>query len=149
MDLAHIHLLLNHFPIIGTIIALGLFIASFIGKNEDLKRSSLIIFAAIAFISLPVFFSGVGAKRAIEGDPGISAALIDRHEGAAMLAIFFVLITGALALVELYRSSRISAEKGLVVEYTGDPDFLTSDGWSHGKSGQHGWRHSSPGDLGC
>jgi uncharacterized membrane protein len=111
MNLAHLHLLLNHFPIIGTIVALGLFIGSFIGKNDDLKRSSLIIFAAIALISLPAFFSGIGAQRAIRKDPGVSAALMDRHEGAAMLAIFLMLITGALALIELWNRRRIVSEK--------------------------------------
>jgi len=111
MNLAHLHLLLNHFPIIGTLVALGLFISSFVGKNDDLKRSSLIIFAAIALITLPTFFSGIGAQRAIRKDPGVSTALIERHEGAAMLAIFFMLITGALALVELWRRRRIATEK--------------------------------------
>jgi uncharacterized membrane protein len=111
MNLAHLHLLLTHFPIIGTIVALGLFIASFIGKNDDLKRSSLIIFAAIALITLPTFYSGIGAQRAIRKDPGVSAALIDRHEGAAMLAVFFMLTTGALAMVELWRRRRIATEK--------------------------------------
>jgi len=111
MNLAHLHLLLNHFPIIGTLVALGLFISSFVGKNDDLKRSSLIIFAAIALITLPTFFSGIGAQRAIRKDPGVSTALIDRHEGAAMLAVFFMLITGTLALVELWRRRRIATEK--------------------------------------
>jgi uncharacterized membrane protein len=111
MNLAHLHLLLNHFPIIGTIVALGLFIASFIGKNDDLKRSSLIIFAAMALLTLPAFFSGIGAQRAIRKDPGVSTALIDRHEGAAMLAVFFMLITGALALAELWKRRRVATEK--------------------------------------
>ena len=110
LNLAHLHLLLNHFPIIGTIVALGLFLASFMGKNDDLRRSSLIIFAAIALIGLPTFFSGINAQRAIRNDPGVSAALIDRHEGAAMLAVFFMLITGALAMVELWRRRRIATE---------------------------------------
>jgi uncharacterized membrane protein len=111
MNLAHLHLLLNHFPIIGTIVALGLFIASFIGKNDDLKRSSLIIFAAIALITLPAFFSGIGAQRAIRKEAGVSIAVIDRHEGAAILAMFLMLITGALALVELWNRRRIRTEK--------------------------------------
>jgi uncharacterized membrane protein len=111
MNLAHLHLLLNHFPIIGTIVALGLFIASFIGKNDDLKRSSLIIFAAIALITLPAFFSGIGAQRAIRKEPGVSIAVIDRHEGAAILAMFLMLITGGLALVELWNRRRIRTEK--------------------------------------
>ncbi len=111
MNLAHLHLLLNHFPIIGTIVALGLFIVSFLGKNDDLKRSSLIIFAAIALLTLPAFFSGIGAQRAVRKDPLVSTAVIDRHEGAAMLALFFMLITGALALIELWKRRRIVTEK--------------------------------------
>jgi len=62
MNYAHLHLLLNHFPIIGTIVGLGLFLISFLGKNEDLRRGSYIIFAAIALLSIPTFLSGYGAQ---------------------------------------------------------------------------------------
>ena len=41
MDLAHIHLLLNHFPTIGYIIGGGLFLLSLITKSDDLKREDL------------------------------------------------------------------------------------------------------------
>ena len=111
MNLAHLHLLLNHFPIIGTIVALGLFIGSFVGKNDDLKRSALIIFAVVALITLPAFFSGIGAQRAVRKEPGVSTAVIDRHEGAAILAMFLMLTTGALALAELWKRRRIATER--------------------------------------
>ena len=39
MNLAHLHLVLNHFPIIGTVIGLGLFVGSFVGKSDDLKQT--------------------------------------------------------------------------------------------------------------
>src|SRR5260370_37080126 len=107
MNLAHLHLLLNHFPIIGTIVALGLFIGSFIGKNDDLKRSALIIFAAMALMTLPAFFSGIGAQRAVRKGPGVLTAVIDRHEGAAIFVLFLMLRTGALALVEVLKRRRI------------------------------------------
>ena len=111
MNLAHLHLLLNHFPIIGTIVALGLLVGSFIGKNDDLKRSALIIFVAIALLTLPTFFSGIGAQRVVRKDPAVLAAVVDRHEGAAILAMFLMLITGALSLVELWKRRRIVTEK--------------------------------------
>ncbi len=107
MNLAHLHLLLNHFPIIGTIVGLGLFLISLVGKNDDLKRASLIIFAIMALLSLPAFFSGVGAQGAIQALPGVSEALINRHEGAAILGLFFMEITGALALVGLWQSHKV------------------------------------------
>jgi uncharacterized membrane protein len=108
MNLAHLHLLLNHFPIIGTMVGLGLFLVSLVGKNDDLKRAGLIIYAAMALLSLPTFFSGVGAQGAIQDLPGVSADLISRHEGAAMLALVFMEITGALALVGLWQSHKYS-----------------------------------------
>jgi uncharacterized membrane protein len=108
MNLAHLHLVLNHFPIIGTVIGLGLFVVSFAGKNDDLKRASLMVLAAVALLALPTFFSGIGAQRAIRSDPAVSAALIERHEGAAMLALFFMEIAGALALAGLWQRHRVS-----------------------------------------
>jgi uncharacterized membrane protein len=103
VNLAHLHLLLNHFPIIGTIIGLALVVASLIEKKTSLKRAGLIVLAVMALVALPTFFSGIGAKGAIKDDPGVSAALIDRHEGSAILALFFMEIAGALALVGLWQ----------------------------------------------
>jgi uncharacterized membrane protein len=108
MNLAHLHLVLNHFPIIGTVIGLGLFVVSFAGKNDDLKRASLMVLAGVALLALPTFFSGIGAQGAIRKDPGVSAVLIERHEGAAMLALFFMEISGALALVGLWQRHQVS-----------------------------------------
>jgi uncharacterized membrane protein len=104
MNFPHVHLLLNHFPIIGTIVGLGLLLASLWGKNQDLRRPSLIIFVSMALISLLAFFSGTGAQGAIKKLPGVSEALIERHQGAAMLAMIFMEIAGALSLVELWNS---------------------------------------------
>ncbi|HEV2198307.1 MAG TPA: hypothetical protein VGR73_00690 [Bryobacteraceae bacterium] len=106
MNLAHLHLLLNHFPIIGTLVGVGLFLFSLTGRNDDLKRASLIIFAVMALLSLPTFFSGVGAQGAIEEQPGVSKALINRHEGAAILALLFMELTGALSLAALWQSHK-------------------------------------------
>ena len=112
MNLAHLHLLLNHFPIIGTTIGVALLVGSLPRKDDDLKRAGLIILAAMALIALPTFFSGVGAKGAIKDDAGISGALIDRHEGAAILAFFFIEVTGALALVALWQRQSVVKERG-------------------------------------
>lgn len=108
MNFAHLHLLLNHFPVIGTIVGLGLFLVSFSGKNNDLRRASLIIFAVIALLTIPTFLSGIGAQLMIKGTPGVSDAFIQRHEGAAMLALWFMEATGALALIGLWQFHRIS-----------------------------------------
>ena len=108
MNFPHLHLLLNHFPIIGTTVGLGLFLISMVGENEDLRRASLIIFAAMALLAIPTFFSGTGAQGAIKKLPGVSEVLIERHQGAAMLALLFMEITGALSLAGLWKSQGTS-----------------------------------------
>ena len=105
MNFAHLHLLLNHFPVIGTVVAFGFFGASFLGdgRHADLRRSGLILFAVTAFVTIPAFVSGIGAEQMLAGDPAVSA-VIERHEGSAMLTLWVVEITGALALIGLWQS---------------------------------------------
>jgi uncharacterized membrane protein len=103
VNYAHLHLLLNHFPIIGSIVGLGLFLVSFFGKNQDLRRASYIVFVGIALITIPAFLTGFGAKQMITGT-GVSDVLIRRHESSALLSMWFIEVTGALALIGLWQS---------------------------------------------
>jgi uncharacterized membrane protein len=104
LNFAHLHLLLNHFPIVGVLVGLALFLISFVGKNKDLRRASYIVFAGIALLTIPTFLSGFGAQLGLQGKPGISDALIVRHEGSAMLALWFMFALGAFSLVALWQS---------------------------------------------
>jgi hypothetical protein len=116
MNLAHIHLLLNHFPTIGTIIAIGLFLLGLAGKSDDLKRASLVVFLGIALLTIPTYISGNAAQDVIckaQGkapcaDRAVSRAMIEAHEGAALLAFTFMQITGAFAWLGLWQYRRIS-----------------------------------------
>jgi hypothetical protein len=109
MNLAHVHLLVNHFPIIGTIIGLVLFVGALIGKSEDLKRASLVVFLGIALIAIPTYLSGNAAQDAIKDLPGVSAAVIKAHQDAALLAYVFMEITGAVAWFGLWQFRRSSS----------------------------------------
>ena len=108
MDLTHIHLLLNHFPTIGYIIGGGLFVLSLITKSDDLKRSSLVVLLGIALIAIPTYMSGNGAADAIRSRPGVSKSLIEIHEGAALVAMGFMLLTGAFAWLGLWQFRRLA-----------------------------------------
>jgi len=108
MYLAHIHLLLNHWPIIGSFVALGLFLVSLAANSDDLKQVTLALFALIALVSIPTYMSGNAAEEALKKYPELSEASIKTHEGAALLALVFLEITGAVALVGLWHFSRMS-----------------------------------------
>jgi hypothetical protein len=106
MNLAHLHLLLNHLPIIGTLVTLGLFAASLAGNQDDLKQGSLALFSLIALFAIPTYMSGNAAQDAIKNVPDVSKSLVEAHQGAALLAFVLMEITGAAALVGLWRFSR-------------------------------------------
>ncbi len=107
MDLTHIHLLLNHFPTIGMIIGGGLFLLSLITNSIDLKRASLLVLLGIALISIPTYISGNAAQDAIKAIPGVSQSLIETHEGAALIGLAFMELTGAFAWLALWQFRRL------------------------------------------
>lgn len=108
MNLTHIHLLLNHFPTIGTLIGGGLFVLSLIMKSDDLKRASLVVLLGIALIAIPTYMSGNGAQDGIKSLPGVSKSLIEAHEGAALAAMAFMEVTGAFAWLALWQFRRLA-----------------------------------------
>jgi len=108
MNLAHVHLLLNHFPTIGMIVGLGVFVVAILGKSDDLKRASLVIFFGIALLSIPTFVSGTAAGLALSKNADVSKPMVDRHETAAFEALGVMELTGALAWLGLWQRRRLS-----------------------------------------
>lgn len=107
MDLAHLHLLLNHFPVIGTIIGGGLFLVALIARSDHLKLASLAVLLGISLIAIPTYMSGNGAQDAIKSLPGVSKTLIEDHEGAAFVALGFMEFLGAFAWLGLWQYRRL------------------------------------------
>ena len=106
-DLAHIHLLLNHFPTIGTILGLGLLLLALVRKNDHLKKVSFEVIFLIALLTLPVYVSGQAAAEALKGQPGVAAAAIVAHNDAALGSFIMMEITGFFAWLALWRMRRI------------------------------------------
>ncbi|TND07842.1 MAG: hypothetical protein FD123_2832 [Bacteroidetes bacterium] len=101
MTTAHLHLLLNHFPIIGTVIALFILAFGFILKNNTLKLAAGYILFMMALIAIPLPATGEAAEELVENVPGVSEAVIEVHEEAGMLALWIMEITGVAALLAI------------------------------------------------
>ncbi len=108
MNLVHIHLLLNHWPIIGSFIALGLFLVALVANSDDLKQASLALFGLLALLAIPTYMSGNVAYEVLKGTAGIAQTSVQMHEGIALISLTFLLITGGVALIGLWRFSRMS-----------------------------------------
>src|SRR5690606_6335904 len=108
----HWHIVLNHFPSIGTLIALALFLAAAYWRSEDLRRASLVLFVVMALLAIPTFITGHASKVLIGCSPGVSAAAIAAHEDAALWAFCLVGLTGALSWFALWQYRRYSRPAG-------------------------------------
>lgn len=103
---AHIHLLLNHFPIIGAILALIIFIVGLIRKSRPLKQTSYWMFFLMALLSIAVFYSGNQASEMVETLPNVTEAIVHRHKAVAEWALLGLMIIGALSLMGLFIARR-------------------------------------------
>ena len=115
MDPTHLHLLLNHVPTVGFGIGVAMFVLGLVGRSNDLKQASLVIFVGVALITIPTYVTGNAAQVHLQERGEVSdgttegmvtLSLIETHEGAAFLALGFMEVTGALAWLALWRFRR-------------------------------------------
>src|SRR5688572_32825950 len=106
MNLPHLHLLLNHWPIIGTFIAFGLLLVALLGKSDDLKQATLSLFSLMALFAIPAYLSGHIAQDVLQQEGGVSRSLITLHQGAALLAFIALEVTGGFAWAGLWQFRR-------------------------------------------
>lgn len=101
MNLAHIHLMLNHIPLIGIGFVTLLLIVAILRRSNELINVVLIFVILVALWAIPVYLTGEPAEEIVEDLPGVSEQLIEEHEEKAEVAFIFVEVTGALALITL------------------------------------------------
>jgi len=98
MNAAHIHLILNHFPIAGMLFATPLLLIAWWRKNALLGQTGMALILLSGLLTIPTFITGEPAEEIMELVPGISERLIEIHEEAAEKTMWFV---GAAALAAL------------------------------------------------
>lgn len=106
MTLVHLHLLLNHLPIVGVPLVAALLVYGIMRRQRDVQRAALLGFALIAALTVPAYLTGEPAEEAIEHAPGVATALIDRHETLATVSMVLTVALGVWSLLGLWVSRR-------------------------------------------
>lgn len=109
MDLTHLHLILNHFPIIGTLIGGSILLFGVIFNRKTVQVVGAIIIVLVALIAIPVYLTGESAEERVENLPGVSENYMEAHEEAAEMAIILITAAGLASLVALFTYQRASA----------------------------------------
>jgi uncharacterized membrane protein len=115
--MAHVHLLLNHFPTVGMAVGLGLYFFSLLRNSSELKRASLVVFLGLSLLAIPTYVTGNAAQSVICQakpedpclDPNVSKPGIETHESAALIGFAAMELLGAFAWLGLWQYRRSQA----------------------------------------
>jgi hypothetical protein len=102
MNQTHIHLLLNHAPLMGTAFGAALFLYGLFRKSSAIIDASLLAFVVTAIVAIPVFLTGEPAEESIENIPGIVKSAIETHEENAEIAFWLMEALGLFSLITFF-----------------------------------------------
>jgi hypothetical protein len=97
LDVAHVHLMLNHLPVIGAPLLLLLLTIGFLRESRELTMISLSLVVALALVTGLVYLTGEPAEHLVERAPWFRDTLAEAHEEQATVSLTAMMITGALA----------------------------------------------------
>lgn len=114
MNGPHLHLILNHIPVLGTAFGSLLLLIGLIKKSPDIKKMGLLFFVIAALVTIPTFYSGRASPKIVKELPGVTRPFIHDHAEAGEYSFIVVGVLGALALLGWIFSCRTSGERNWI-----------------------------------
>ncbi len=114
MNDAHLHLVVNHFPIIGTIFGLGILITGIVMKNNVIKNIAYVLFCISAIFGFASMFTGEGAEEIAEKLPSVTDQIIHEHEEMAEKLALVLYVLAGISLVGLFLNFKNHAKANVV-----------------------------------
>jgi uncharacterized membrane protein len=102
MNDAHLHLAVNHFPIIISFVGFGILVIGLFLKNNSVKNTAYVLFIVAAVFAFASMFTGEGAEELVEDMPSIGKKIIHEHEELAEKLALVLYATGIFSLLSLY-----------------------------------------------
>jgi uncharacterized membrane protein len=118
MSQVHLHLLITHLPVFGSI--LGAFVLGYglLSKSNPTKIAAYFVFIISGIGAGIAYLTGEGAEEAVEKIQGVSENMIKLHEDAAMYALISFIVLGVLSLFALpvtYKNSVVTKKAATVI----------------------------------
>ena len=99
---AHWHLIVNHIPITGSIIALLVLAYGILSKSEAVIKASYWLFTLFAVFAVIATQTGEKAERFILDAKLADETIIERHVQASDIAQWVMIIVGLVVLAALF-----------------------------------------------
>ena len=108
MNLSHLHLLVNHLPIIGSMLG-GLVLAFAIWKKSNRTKVAAYGVLVISSIGAMVsYLSGEAAETLVKDIPGVINETIDMHEDSAIISLIVLILLGISSFIGIYLTCKNS-----------------------------------------
>ena len=104
MNTAHLHLMVNHLPVIATPLVAVLLFWGLFRRSREITRVAVAAAVLVAVSTYPVFLTGEPAEDQLENSSWIRERMVHDHEERAETALIAVLLTGVLAAVGVWQS---------------------------------------------
>jgi uncharacterized membrane protein len=101
MDAVHLHLVVNHIPVILVVSSSILLFLSIFNKKADYRNIAFAGFLIAAIFSIVAFESGGNAEDVVENLAGVTHDSIENHEHAAETARWIMVVLGVAGLAGL------------------------------------------------
>lgn len=101
MTQVHLHLLITHLPVFGSIIGALVLGYGLWTKSNQTKHASYFIFIISAIGAGIAYLTGEGAEEAVEKIKTVSENMIGLHEDAALYALVSLIALGVMSVIAL------------------------------------------------
>ncbi|HEV7587460.1 MAG TPA: hypothetical protein VGO40_04970 [Longimicrobium sp.] len=122
---AHLHIMLNHIPVFGSLFVALLIAWGLLRKSEDVLRLGLALAFVVGVATWGVKLTGAPAEHIVEHMAGVTRRSIHAHEEAADWATYLIVAAGVVGLFALllvrrrHRAGRALSILALVVSLFG------------------------------
>ena len=107
MNWAHLHLAVNHIPVLGTLLVFVLLCTAMLRRSDELKKVCLWAFVVLAVVAVVIKYSGDFAYEAVAKSEWIETSIVSAHDEAANLATTGMFVVGLLAGLGLFLMRKV------------------------------------------
>jgi len=104
IDAAHLHLMVNHFPIVLSIVAVASLVVGAIWRRDFYWRAGLNLMVLAGLAAIVAILTGESASHEIRQRAFVVPGTIGAHSSAAYAALWALLIGGAIAAFAWWRA---------------------------------------------
>ena len=105
MDLTHLHLLITHLPIFGSILGAFVLVNGLWTHSDHTRVAAYYLFIIASFGACISYLTGESAEETVENIQAVSESMIEQHEDSALFTLIVLIALGLLSAIAIFLNS--------------------------------------------